>query len=238
MVGPGQRWAQCGHSREGSQTGTTNDKRLTLDTCAHVSNFLLQVIVSPYRLSVRDTINFGISRSSLRLAMEGLVASSAPINATPVIVATSASTDATVTTVCDWQVAPILHIRPGARRRRERDAFRHRDCTVIIHTYAACVQNHRQPHAYSDGRASRCPHVIREHRASSAGEVMCGRSANVLHITYVVHTARMRLAGCRWLTSGKPPRWHMCVTIVTILIVRLDRDYGPRPSVASPWSCL
>ena len=53
--------------------------------------------------------------------------------------------------------------------------------------------------------ASRCPHVIREHRASSAGEVMCGRSANVLHITYVVHTARMRLAGCRWLTSGKPP---------------------------------
>ena len=129
--------------------------------------------------------NFGISRSSLRLAMEGLVASSAPINATPVIVATSASTDATVTTVCDWQVAPILHIRPGARRRRERDAFRHRDCTVIIHTYAACVQNHRQPHAYSDGRASRCPHVIREHRASSAGEVMCGRSANVLHISHM-----------------------------------------------------
>lgn len=170
-----------------------------------MSNFLLQVIVSPYRLSVRDTINFGISRSSLRLAMEGLVASSAPINATPVIVATSASTDATVTTVCDWQVAPILHIRPGARRRHERDAFRHRDCTVIIHTYAACVQKHRQPHAYSDGRASRCPHVIREHRASSAGEVMRGRSANVLHITYVVHTARMRLAGCRLLTSGKPP---------------------------------
>ena len=117
-----------------------------------MSNFLLQVIVSPYRLSVRDTINFGISRSSLRLAMEGLVASSAPINATPVIVATSASTDATVTTVCDWQVAPILHIRPGARRRRERDAFRHRDCTVVIHIYAVCVHKHRQAHADSDGR--------------------------------------------------------------------------------------
>ena len=119
---------------------------------AHPATFKVGWPPGPlYRLSVRDTINFGISRSSLRLAMEGLVASSAPINATPVIVATSASTDATVTTVCDWQVAPILHIRPGARRRRERDAFRHRDCTVIIHTYAACVQNHRQPHAYSDG---------------------------------------------------------------------------------------
>ena len=136
-----------------------------------MSNFLLQVIVSPYRLSVRDTINFGISRSSLRLAMEGLVASSAPINATPVIVATSASTDATVTTVCDWQVAPILHIRPGARRRRERDAFRHRDCTVIIHTYAACVQNHRQPHAYSDGRGVPVPP-----RDSRAQGVLCRRS--------------------------------------------------------------
>jgi hypothetical protein len=34
---------------------------------------------------------------------------------------------------------------------------------------------------------------------------MRGKSANVLHMTYVVHTERMLLAGSRWLTSGKPP---------------------------------
>jgi len=117
-----------------------------------VSKFLLQVIVCPYRLSVRDTINFGISRCSYRLAMEGCPASSVSVNATPAIEATSASTDATIATVCDWQVAPILQFRPGAKRRRERNAFRHRDCTVIIHIYAVCVHEHRQAHADSDGR--------------------------------------------------------------------------------------
>jgi hypothetical protein len=34
---------------------------------------------------------------------------------------------------------------------------------------------------------------------------MRGKSANVLHMTYVAHTERMRLAGSRWLASGKPP---------------------------------
>ncbi len=86
--------------------------------------------------------------------MEGSPASSVSVNApTPAIEATSASTDATIATVCDWQVAPILQIRPGgAKRRRERSAFKHRDCTVVIHIYAVCVHKHRQAHADLDGR--------------------------------------------------------------------------------------
>jgi hypothetical protein len=50
--------------REGSQTLSTNDKRLTFGHVCTRVQILLQVIVSPYRLSVRDTINFGISRCS------------------------------------------------------------------------------------------------------------------------------------------------------------------------------
>jgi hypothetical protein len=161
--------------------------------------------------------------------MERSPASSVSVKATPAIEATSASTDATIATVCDWQVAPILQIRParGAKRRRERNAFRHRDCTVIIHIYAVCVyKNTARPMLIRMVRASRCSHVIREHRASSAGKVMRGKSANVLHMAYVVHTERVRLAGSRWLASGKPPpvAYALCVTIVTIFIVRFDRD--------------
>ena len=139
------------------------------------------------------------------------------------------------------QVAPILHIRPGARRRRERDALRHRDCTVIIHTYAACVQKHRQPHAYSSSDGRGVPVPPRDSRAQG---VLCRRSCVrqvskcAAYITDVVHTARMRLAGCRWLTSGKPPPVAYVRDYSDILTVRFDRDYGPRPSVAYSRSCL
>ena len=60
-----------------------------------MSKFLLQVIVSPYRLSVRDPINFGISPCSDRLAMEGASALSAPVNATPVMAEAVSSTGTT-----------------------------------------------------------------------------------------------------------------------------------------------
>ncbi len=53
---------------------------------------------------------------------------------------------------------------------------------------------------------------------------MRGKSANVLHMTYVVHTERMRLAGSRWLTSGKPPPVAYVRDYSDIFIVRFDRD--------------
>ena len=77
---------------------------------------------------------------------------------------------------------------------------------LLSYMYMLCVyMNTARPMLIRMVGASRCSHVDREHRASSAGEVMRGKSANVLHMTYVVHTERKRLAGSRWLTSGKPP---------------------------------
>ena len=104
---------------------------------------------------------------------------------------------------------------------------------LLSYVYMLCAYiNTARPMLIRMVGASRCSHVDREHRASSAGEVMRGKSANVLHMTYVVHTERKRLAGSRWLTSGSRLRWHMCVTIMNIFIVRFAT------SVASPWSCL
>ena len=95
-----------------------------------------------------------------------------------------------------------------------------------------------------ENRSCRAPTPIYVHESIGAAEILrsgnslrrraialgysptacAGKSANVLHMTYVVHTERKRLAGSRWLTSGSRLRWHMCVTIMTIFIVRFDRD--------------
>jgi hypothetical protein len=96
---------------------------------------------------------------------------------------------------------------------------------LLSYMYMLCVyMNTARPMLIRMVGASRCSHVDREHRASSAGEVMRGKSANVLHMTYVVHTERMLLAGSRWLTSGKPPPVAYVRDYSDIFIVRFDRD--------------
>jgi hypothetical protein len=55
---------------------------------------------------------------------------------------------------------------------------------LLSYVYMLCAYiNTARPMLIRMVGASRCFHVDREHRASSAGEVMRGKSANVLHMT-------------------------------------------------------
>ena len=133
------------------------------------------------------------------------------------------------------QVSPILRIPPRNSRNLMEASFttRTRRAPAASRWYSShnvmslpCAQKHPSKLAHSDGNRATGRSLATRALSGLCRPIGADYSAHKLHVRCAIHRGCMRAAGICWIAPGKPPL--VAYVRSTMLIVRSDRDCGPR----------